>query len=459
MKLESLLQTPEGKTLEFKRDLSSPRPILRTLVAFANSAGGDLVVGIEDATRHVVGVAQPLDQEERLANLVADGIEPQLFPEIELLPWRKTQVLRVRVAPSTSRPHHVKKDGPDKGTYVRLGSTNRLAEAALIAEMRRRLAHGSYDEEPVPGLSYETIDFAAVSQSFAGARKMRRQDLASLGLAASHQGRQVATIGGILLFGQDRLQRFPDAWIQAGAFAGTDKGADFLDRQDLRDYPARAIEHAIGFVQRNTPRRSEVRELHRRDLPAVPPVALREAIVNAVVHADYSLTGAPIRVAVFADRVEIENPGILLPGLTIEDLRDGVSRLRNRVVGRVFKELGLIEQWGSGIQRMSAACRSAGLPEPQFEEVGLRFRTTLRLAPHGQAQLDDDDRALVDYLDAPQGRSTAEVAQHLGRTTRMAQLRLARLQASGIVVAVGSGPRDPRRRWFRGRHAPGTRSS
>ena len=88
-------------------------------------------------------------------------------------------------------------------------------------------------------------------------------------------------------------------------------------------------------------------------------MALREAIVDSAVHADYAQRGAPIRVAVFDDRVEIENPGLLPPGLTVEDLRRGVSKLRNRVMGRVFQELGLIEQWGSGIQRSE---RRAGTP-------------------------------------------------------------------------------------------------
>jgi len=86
----------------------------------------------------------------------------------------------------------------------------------------------------------------------------------------------------------------------------------------------------------------------RRDLPLLAPAALREAVVNAVVHADYSQSGSPIRVAVFDDRIEIENPGLLPFGLTIEEIQRGASKLRNRVIGRVFHELGLIEQWGSG---------------------------------------------------------------------------------------------------------------
>jgi predicted HTH transcriptional regulator len=286
--------------------------------------------------------------EERLANLVADSIEPRLVPEIEIVPWRKTHVVVVTVHPSALRPHHLRAEGPARGTYVRLGSTNRLADAALIGELGRRTGMETFDEQPIPELNSEAIDFAAASQCFADRRALRRQDLTSLGVVCRHQGRTVPTAGGLLLFGRDRLSRFPDAYIQAGRFAGTDR-TDLVDRADLTDYPVVALDQAVRFVERNTRLGMTIGRVRRRDLPAVPPAALREALVNAVVHADYAQRGAPIRVAVFDDRVEVENPGILVPGLTVEELREGISRVRNRVLARVFNDLGLIEQWGTGV--------------------------------------------------------------------------------------------------------------
>src|SRR5690606_30595320 len=109
--------------------------------------------------------------------------------------------------------------------------------------------------------------------------------------------------------------------------------------------------------------------VRRKDTRNLPPVAIREAVINAIVHADYAQRGAPIRIAIFDDRIEIENPGLLPFGLTVEDLEEGISKLRNRVIGRVFNSLGLIEQWGSGVQRMMSACREAGLTPPVFEEL------------------------------------------------------------------------------------------
>lgn len=104
---------------------------------------------------------------------------------------------------------------------------------------------------------------------------------------------------------------------------------------------------------------------------------MREAVINALVHADYSQRGAPIRISFFDDRIEIENPGILLPGMTLEDMRQGVSKIRNHVIARVFRELNLIEQWGSGVRRIFKEAQEQGLPEPQIMEVGMRVRVKL----------------------------------------------------------------------------------
>jgi len=109
-------------------------------------------------------------------------------------------------------------------------------------------------------------------------------------------------------------------------------------------------------------------------------------VINALVHADYSQRGAPIRIAFFDDRIEIENPGILLPGMTIEDMKQGISRIRNPVIARFFREMNLIEQWGTGVQRMFKQAQELGLPEPGILELGMRVRFIVFLAKQIQVQ-------------------------------------------------------------------------
>ena len=175
---------------------------------------------------------------------------------------------------------------------------------------------------------------------------------------------------------------------------------------------------------------------------------MREAVINAVVHADYAQRGAPIRISIFDDRLEVENPGLLPFGLTIEDLHHGISKLRNRVLGRVFYLLGLIEQWGSGIERMTAACRDAGLDAPLLEEIGTHFRVSLHSARKNAPRVDEVEKAMLDAMAGGKGLSTQEIAVTIKLSARATRTRLLALVARGLVAEVGTSPQDPNRKYF-----------
>lgn len=446
MSLNELLRSQESKTLEFKRDLSSPKGVLRSLVAFANTAGGTLLVGVDDKTRNVRGVTSPLDAQEKLTNVISDGIHPLLSPEMSILPWRKTHLLAAEVFPSSLRPHCVRQEGPEKGVYIRVGASNRKADPTTIAEMGRQIRNESFDEQPLPELSSEAIDFRAASELFADVRKLQPKDLNTLRLATRHQRKTVPTVAGVLLFGADRLMHFPDAWIQAGRFRGTDR-TQIMDSARIVSGPVHGIDEALGFIRKHLMVETRVDGLRHSEHWTVPLPAIREALVNAVVHADYSQQGAPIRISIFDDRIEIESPGLLPFGLTVEDIKQGVSKLRNRAMGRVFQEVGLIEQWGSGIQRMINSCQAAGAAPPEFLEIGLHFRVALPLGTRSSPQLDGIDRAILDLLSSGHGYSTAEIADRIGRSARAARSRMVSLIERGLVREVGTGPRDPRKKY------------
>ncbi len=376
--LDSLLTQPEGKTLEFKRDLSSPKPLLKTLTAFANTAGGRLVIGVDDQKR-VIGVEDPLTEEERLCNLIADSIAPRLVPNVELITVQGKTLLIAEVFLSGSRPHFLRADGPETGVYVRLGSSNRQADRELITELRRSVEGGTFDELPEPALSSDDLDLAAARAAFRGRRELDEQGLLTLRLLRREQGSLVPTKGAILLFGKDRLAHFPDAWIQCGRFTGTTK-THIFDHTELHEPLPQAVESILLFLKKHAFRGADLSGIHRRDVWSIPLTILREVVVNALVHTDYSQRGAPIRVSFFDDRIEVENPGILLPGLTIEDMMQGVSRIRNPVIARVFRELDIIEQWGSGIRRILEQAKAENLPAPEILEIGMRVRFIVRLS-------------------------------------------------------------------------------
>ena len=273
---------------------------------------------------------------------------------------------------------------------------------------------------------------------------MRKSDLRALQITAIYQNREVPTIGGFLLFGRDRRATFPDAYVQAGCFKGIDKSS-IIDSAAIEGYLPLLVEDVLKFIKRNTRKAIRVQGTKHAESWEFPPAALREAVINALVHADYAQQGAPLRVAIFSNRIEIDNPGGLPPGLTLEEIRRGVSKLRNRVIGRVFHALGLIEQWGSGIQRMIGACEQAGLSEPVFEEIGSGFRVTIHSQAQVQPRLEELDRVIVDYIRKVKEASSSQVANHIQRTPRTARNRLNHLVDIGLLIPIGSSLRDPRR--------------
>jgi len=127
-----------------------------------------------------------------------------------------------------------------------------------------------------------------------------------------------------------------------------------------------------------------------------------------------------------------------------------VAKLRNRVVGRVFQELGLIEQWGSGIQRMTAACLERGLDPPRFEEIGTHFRVTLSAVRRRVPAQNKRDRAILGALATSSGNglSTSQITKRIRLSPRSTRTRLASLVERGLVAEIGSGPQDPRRRYY-----------
>lgn len=172
------------------------------------------------------------------------------MPAIEVWPWRDKEVVVVDVFPSHSPPHHVRAQGVERGTYVRVGASNRIADENLREKLKRTARNESYDELPVPALSSEAIDFGAAAEPFAPLRQLRRGDLESLRLLTRHQRRLVPTNGGILLFGVQRAAAFPDAWVQVGRFSGTTR-THILEAGEIHSFPAAAIPKAVEFVQKH----------------------------------------------------------------------------------------------------------------------------------------------------------------------------------------------------------------
>jgi len=444
MEFVDYLKQEEGKTLEFKVNCSPLPKIVQTVVAFANTAGGTLIIGVRDKTKEVIGISDPLKDEERLSNAFADGIYPLMIPDIQISSFRDRNLITVSV-PHAVGPYYARSEGPENGVYVRLGSTNRRAGPEMIESIRRLARNISFDEQPCTEINSEDVDFRAASEFFQSvSRKLTPAIRKTLGLVVNHGGKDIPSLGAVLLFGKDRHLLFPDAVVRCARFQGNTTNR-FLDQMEIDEHLPKAVEETIAFIERHTLQSAEIGRIRRREIPEYPVQAVREAVINAIVHTDYAITGMNIKVAIFDNRIEITNPGALPFGLTLESALSGVSKLRNRVIGRVFRELKLIEQWGTGLNRIILACQDYGQQPPQFEEIGTTFRVTLFSQPVKDRKLPDWHTRLMVHLSKHKEIKTKEAAEIWKTSDRTARTRLRNLLKQGYLVEVGTGPKDPKK--------------
>lgn len=442
MEIEEILTQNESQTIEFKESAQSLSGILRTVIAFANTAGGLIVIGVEDKTKKIMGIPNPLSEEERLASTIADSIAPLIVPDIEIRTYRDKEIILISV-PHMAGPYYLKSAGPDQGVIIRFGSTNRVADATTLKSLRLFAQNLAFDELHYLFKEAE-LDWEVINTAFDQIqKKVDRQKAQILGLLTQHSHKTYPTNGGIILFGKDRERIFPDPMIRCARFLGTSK-VNALDQIDIRSYPIFAIEEAIRFVERNTSIRAEIGRVYRTDIPEYPPVAIREAIINAVVHADYSLRATSIKIHIFDDRIEITNPGGLMFGQTMHKVLTGSSILRNHVIGRIFRELKLIEHWGSGIKKIIDSCKQRGLKSPEFEDRHNEFRVTLFSTPHGKMTLDKNQKELLSYARKKRRISTKDAARLWDIDPRNARTKIKQLVALGFLKRIGTSAKDPK---------------
>ncbi len=440
--IEELIKQDEGKTLEFKENLQSLSSIIKAIIAFANTAGGTLVIGVVDKSKRVVGIEYPLKEEERLASAIADSIAPLIVPDITISTYRGKELMVITI-PHVAGPFYLRSSGPENGVYIRLGSTNRLADEETLQTLKNFARNKYFDELACIEQQVDDLDWHYIKDIFDQAgKKITPEHAHSIGITTSHNSKKFPSNGGIILFGKERLKIFPEAIIRCARFLGTTK-TTFLDQLDIESYLPLALDETLKFIRRNTNMRAEIGAIRRKDIPEYPAVAVREAIINAIAHTDYAIKGVYISIAIFDDRLEITNPGGLPLGLTIEKAVAGASRIRNRVIAKVLYHLKWIEQWGSGLHRIIEACRMHGLEDPKFEELGTQFRVTIFSAKKHKMILQDYQQKFIEQLKKKERMNTKEAAHFWKVTPRTARLRLITLVERGIVRKTGTSLKDP----------------
>jgi ATP-dependent DNA helicase RecG len=380
---EELLAGGENDTVEFKLDAPRYPDIANRLCGFANGAGGYLILGVEDKSWRVVGVKNPSEAKDLLLQ-AGRYCKPALPIEPETLDYRGKKVLIVRVPPNDGRLYQ------SGGQFlVRRGTHTIPLEAEEIERFFHRRGSLSWELRPVPFATLDDLDPEQVREYADLRRSGRRQDddlprlLLKTGAAAEDGATIRPTNAGLLLFGRDPHEFLRHAETVCVLFGDSMGVHRFLDRRIFHGTIRDQIEQAEAFLQRHMIMAGRIEGFSRIDEPEYPIGALREAVVNALVHRDYSLSGEAVRIFFYLDRVEVHSPGLLVPGIRLDELQHGASasRPRNPTLANILRELpgGYMERLGTGISFMINQMRAAGHPEPVFDERG-EFVVTFRKA-------------------------------------------------------------------------------
>lgn len=374
--LKRMVVGGESATVEFKKSTAQLPRAGETLCAFLNRNGGRVLIGVSpDGTITGQDVADKTQQE--IARML-DRFEPPAPVESQIvtLPGSDRAVI-VLHAPGTADGLPFTYDGR---SYQRVGTTtSRMPQDSYDALLLERMhARRRWENQPAVGVRLEDLDHEEILRTRDDAIRQRRISagtstdvgdiLDRLGLRIDGEITQAAQ----MLYGTRFLPDYPQAKLKLGRFRGTKITGDILDNKQEYMNAFAMVREAMAFLDRTLPLAGHFVKgrIQREDRLPVPPDALREVLLNAVMHRDYSQPGGDVAVAVFDDRIEIRSTGTLPSGVTAAMLSGPhESILRNPLIAGTFHRTGAVEVWGRGTNRVIEECRRWGVEPPSFEVV------------------------------------------------------------------------------------------
>ena len=449
--LQELIAQGENRQLEFKEQLPKNESIVKTVISFSNTSGGKLIIGVSDE-RKIVGIDEEniFELQDKISSLIFDSCYPNILPEIYTLNIEGKLLLVIEIFRGNLLPYYLKKEGKNKGTYLRVGATNRQASFDNIVELERQRRNISYDEELNYEVELSSLDLSPLYDVFKKvAKKLDTEKLKNLKLIKEQHGRDYPSNALLILLGYH-----DHCMVKCAKFKGTTMEL-FLDKKEYGGNIFEILENVQNFILNHINLRAEIKGLYRTDTYEIPVVALREALINALIHRDYINQGRDIKVGVYDDIVNIVSPGSYPNSISQSDIDSGRSDARNRVIANVFKELGLIEQWGSGIARIKKSCLDIGLVEPKIVEMNdfvdveffrpiisktvVKTSDTVGKVSDSSIALSLQEEKIISYLESNKRIVSKDVEKLLGLKESRTRELLKQMVEKGIIVRLGSG--------------------
>lgn len=425
----------ESDIIELKSDITSD--IKKEIIAFANTKGGTIYIGINDDGQ-VIGLSNPPEKVcEQISSMIHDGIKPDLtmFTEISTETKSEKLIVKITVQRGTKRPYYLTDKGlKPSGVYVRLGNTSVPSTETSIRAMIAETDGTSFEE--MRSIQQELTFIYANSEFAKRGVEFKEPQKKSLGIM-DNDG--IYTNLGLLL--SDQCQHS----IKVAVFKGDDKD-EFLTRREFDGSLLKQLNEVYNFIDLNNQVQSSFEGLLRIDIKSYSDIAIRETLLNAIVHRDYSFSGSTL-ISIFSDRMEIVSLGGLVHGLELEDIFEGISQTRNPKLANIFYSLEYIEAYGAGIRKIKNSCREYGV-SPVFNSTNAAFRTVIpnrnyrpvqNLYEHYPNKSDSISEAIVEYLCEQGASSRKSIQEAFGLKQTKCGLILKSLEDGGKIYRTGKG--------------------
>ncbi len=376
--IAELITQGENSAVEFKSAQVRAESIAKELVAFSNTQGGVLLIGVED-NGEVSGIDSDVDAtEEWIANIARENVIPPIVPKIEKSIFQGKNIIKIDIGKGRDKPYQTNKHQ----FLIRVGSTNRTATQAELMRLFQQSGVYHYDKQGIDATSIKDLNLAKIDEYFDRYQvDFSHEDDPERILINTDilDDQGLTTIAGLLVFGINPQRYLSEACISFAHFSGTEISDELIDRQVISGTLDLQVDSTLAVIKNNLLQPSRIKGTKRFNTSfQYPDKVFRELLVNACVHRNYSINGSRIRIFMFDDRIEFISPGRLPNTITIGKLKSGVSYASNPVVVKFMENLRYIDKLGRGLPMVYQTAVQNN-KKVIFEEVGEEFRVTLEL--------------------------------------------------------------------------------
>ena len=414
----------ESERLELKVQYTTE--IKKEIVAFLNSDGGTLIIGVDDNGK-VIGIENAKDIIERISLMIHETIkpDPSLICSAGEYEEEGKTIVKVSVGRGVKKPYYIYEKGlKPSGVYLRINNTSQQASEYAIKQMIIASEYKSF--ESLPSVEQE-LTFDYLERTFMRAKiELKQKTLGLIDPNGSY------TNLALLLSDQCPFS------IKAAVFDSDDKSR-FLDRKEFEGSLIRQADEVYEYLNLNNKTHGEYNGLLREDKTEYNQLVLREGLLNAIIHRDYSLNGN-ILISIYKNRIEYVSIGGLVSGMTYEDMMLGVSRSRNEKLANIFFKLKYVEAYGTGIEKIQGDYENTGL-EPRFEVSDNGFLLVLpnKTSIKKPKKILTDKELVYDFIIKCGRVNRAEIQEELGFKLTKTRNIILQLEQEGKIERHGNG--------------------